>query len=134
MAVKDSASARLSTAIAKKTFNKISGLQSRSEHLQIWIYILFIRNSDKWKMAYKIWGLTVVNINIMLFLDIRLWTQMHQVQQIYQYQSPQEQAAFIFRVGHAGNWYRYREGRTRNGALSEQTGNGGPGMFVYPST
>jgi hypothetical protein len=35
MAVKDSASARLSTAIARKTFNKISGLQSRSEHLLI---------------------------------------------------------------------------------------------------
>jgi hypothetical protein len=35
IAVKDSASARLSTAIAKKTFNKISGLQSRSEHLKI---------------------------------------------------------------------------------------------------
>jgi hypothetical protein len=29
MAVRDSASARLSTAIAKKTFNKISGIQLR---------------------------------------------------------------------------------------------------------
>jgi hypothetical protein len=59
---------------------------------------------------------------------------MHRVQLIYQYLSPQEHAAFIFRVGYAGNWYRYREGRTRKGALGEQTVNGGPRMFVYSST
>lgn len=34
MAVNDSASARLSTAIAKKTFNKISGLKLRSKDLK----------------------------------------------------------------------------------------------------
>jgi hypothetical protein len=59
---------------------------------------------------------------------------MHGVQLIYQYLLPQEHAALICRVGYVGNWYRYREERTRNGMLGEQTGNGGPRIFVYSST